>query len=329
MPRLRIATRGWAHVLPLALGDVAQAEPLLRLERRDATPDLWTEPDLDGAETSFSRYVRTRAAGDTSVTALPYFIMRGFRHRCIIVADESPHTRATDLQGAAIGLTGWPDSGNTWTRAILRAQGVGLNQVRWQVGRLTSEHPETDRLGGVTIPDHLDVSSTSEPLLDALLAGRLDAVMTPFMPQAFLEPSSPFRTLFPDNQAEEASYYRRRGYIPGIHLIAVKTALLEEDPDLAGQLLEAFARSQRMSHQERGKLQDVTPWTNEALRASVGVFGHDFNPIGLAPNLPMISDFQDELVHQHLLGTPVPVQELFPYSTESEESLRAQFPNYR
>ena len=327
MPRLRIATRGWAHVLPLALGDVAKAEPLLRLERRDATPTLWDEPELDAAETSFSSYVRARAAGNTSVTALPYFIMRGFRHRCIIVAAQSSHTCAADLRGAAIGLTGWPDSGNTWTRAILRDHGVELDQVRWQVGRLTSEHPQMDRLGGVATPDHLSVSSTNEPLLDALLAGRLDAVMTPFMPESFLERSSPFRTLFPANQAEEADYYRGKGYIPGIHLIAVKTGVLEQRPDLAGQLLEAFAQSQRLSHQERGKLQDVTPWTNEALRASVGVFGHDFNPIGLAPNRAMISDFQDELVAQHLLDAPVPDQDLFPYSTESEESLRAPF-NY-
>lgn len=312
--RLRVATRSWAHVLPLALQSVPEATALIDLERRDLTPVLWDEPELDGAETSFSSYVRARAAGDTSVTALPYFIMRSFRHRCIIVAKDSPFTAATDLRAAKVGLTGWPDSGNTWTRAILRDHGVSLDEVTWRVGRLTAGHPETDRLGGAHIPDHLDVTPVTEPLLEALQAGRLDAVMTPFMPESFLEASSPFRTLFTDNYAEEAGYFHTRGYIPGLHLIAVRTSVLAQRPAVAQDLLTAFTRSQRHSHRERAKLQDVSPWANEALRMSVAVVGHDFNPVGLEPNRQMIADFQQELCDQHLMSTPVPLHDLFPYS---------------
>lgn len=314
MQRLRVATRSWAHVLPLALQDVSEATALIDLERRDLTPVLWEEPDLAGAETSFSSYVRARAAGDTSVTALPYFIMRGFRHRCIIVAQDSPFTAAADLRAAKIGLTGWPDSGNTWTRAILRDHGVGLDEITWQLGRLTADHPEADRLGGAHIPGHLDVTAATEPLLEALQAGRLDAVMTPFMPESFLEAGSPFRTLFTDTYAEEANFFSSRGYIPGLHLIAVRTSVLERRPGYAEGLLTAFAQSQRHSHRERAKLQDVAPWMNEALRMSVAVVGHEFNPVGLAPNRQMIADFQQELCDQHLMTAPVPLHDLFPYS---------------
>lgn len=317
MPRLRIATRSWAHVLPLALQEVPDASDLVDLERRDLTPNLWAEPDLAGAETSFSTYVRARADGDRSVTALPYFIMRSFRHRCIIVAKSSGISSPRELRRATVGLTGWPDSGNTWTRAILRDHGVELDEVTWRVGRLTSDHPEADRLGGVAVPEHLDVAPMSEPLLDGLCAGHLDAVMTPFMPEGFLEPESPFRTLFVDNYAEEARYYDARGYLPGIHLIAVKTSILQERPGYASDLVSAFERSQRLSHQDRAKLQDVTPWTNEALRMSVGVMGHNFNPVGLEPNRQMIEDFQAELCAQHLMASPVPLDDLFPYSTET------------
>lgn len=279
---------------------------------------LWSEPELDGAETSFSSYVRARADGDTSVTALPFFVMRGFRHRCFIVSKHSRLHTPSQLRGATVGLTGWPDSGNTWTRAIVRDHGVELDDVAWRVGRLTASHPEQDRFGGSTLPPNADVAASDQPLLDGLLDGTLDAVMTPFMPESFMDLDSPFRVLFEDTQATEAAYFSERGYTPGLHVLAVRGSVLEQQPSLAEDLLTAFTDAQRRSHRDRAKLQDVTPWTNEALRMSVAAMGHDFNPVGLEPNRRMIEDFQRELCEQHLLHSPVPLHDLFPYSTGSE-----------
>lgn len=315
MHELTIATRSWAHVLPLALGDVPGNTAGISLQRRDVTPDLWSEPGLAAAETSFSSYVRARAAGNDTVTAVPYFIMRSFRHRCIIVSKQSSFESPESLQGATIGLTGWPDSGNTWTRAVLRDHGVELDQVRWRVGRLTAAHPDTDRFGGVTVGQDLDVQPVSEPLLDSLEDGRLDAVMTPFMPKSFFEESSPFRTLFPDTYAEEAVYFSQRGYIPGIHLIGVRTELLAQEPHLAQELERLFAESEVISHRDRAKLQDVTPWTDQALHKSVQAVGHTFNPVGLQANRSMIKDFQLQLCAQQLMSAPLPLHDLFPYSS--------------
>ena len=109
----------------------------------ETTPNLWSSADLDGGETSFSRYVRARAAGDDRVIALPLFLMRGFRHRCIIVRRDIDRRDAADLKGARIGLTGWPDSGNTWTRAILREAGVGVQTPL--AGRPADQRPSRRR----------------------------------------------------------------------------------------------------------------------------------------------------------------------------------------
>ena len=126
--------------MPLALGDVGVDYLDIRL--LDSTPDVWKRHDLAGGETSFSSYVRARARGDDRVIALPIFLMRGFRHRCILVHRDSPATTASDLHGARIGLTGWADSGNTWTRAILREAGIGVADASWLVGPLTEHHPD-------------------------------------------------------------------------------------------------------------------------------------------------------------------------------------------
>jgi 4,5-dihydroxyphthalate decarboxylase len=319
---LTIGARSWDHVIPIALGDAAGSE-YTTLERRDLTPNIWNETDLDGSETSLSSYVRARAAGDDSVTALPVFIMRGFRHRCIITRKDSQFESAADLAGARIGLTGWPDSGNTWTRAILRREGVGIGDAEWRVGALTAAHPIQNRMGGVQAPPTVAPTENDEPMVEMLARGALDAVMTPFAPPGFYDLDSPFRTLYRDNQAEERKYFASTGYIPGIHVLAVKTAVLDADPAAAQRLVDVFAAAQTLSYQRRAKMLDVTPWQNDAFESATAAFGEDFSPIGWNANATMVADFQTELVEQGLMNERLPAIDLFPYAVEVSDAARA------
>lgn len=315
MEKIRLGARNWDHVLPIALGDLPHFDRF-DLERRDITPDLWTERDLDGGETSFSRYIRARASGDFSVTALPFFIMRGFRHRCIITRADSHLESASELKGKRVGVTGWADTGNTWTRAILRREGVEVSDVEWFVGRLTTGHPVQDRIGPITVPDNIRTCPGEEPMVDMLVRGALDAVMTPFMPPGFHDVDSPLRTLYRNSRQAEANYYAEVGYIPGIHLLAVQSRILEQRPSSAQDLLDLFEESRVLSDQRRMKLQDVTPWQNEALAESVQHFGTDWMASGWLRNEAMVSDLQTEMIQQGLLQSPVVLEDLFPYRPE-------------
>lgn len=311
---LHLGVRHWDHIIPLALGDVA-AEAV-KLERLDATPDLWHDGRFDGGETSFSRYVRARAAGDDRVVALPVFLMRGFRHRCIIVRSDSPAHDAADLRDARIGLTGWADSGNVWTRAILREAGIGIDDADWQVGPLTQSHPVIDRIGNVRVGDNVRHTSDGARLVDLLLARELDAVMTPFMPPGFHEPDSELRTLYPDNRQAEIGYFGRHGYIPGIHVLAVRAEVLHAEPALAQQVVDAFEAAKRLSRARRDKLVDITPWHDEEVALATRVIGDDWLPYGVSADRAMVRDFQTELVEQRLLSGPVPSEDLFPFPVE-------------
>ena len=128
--------------MPLALGDVGVG--YLDISLLDTTPDVWKRHDLAGGETSFSSYVRARARGDDSVIALPVFLMRGFRHRCILVHRDSPAIAASDLHGARIGLTGWADSGNTWTTGD-SPRGGDRCRGRFMAGGATDRAPSDFR----------------------------------------------------------------------------------------------------------------------------------------------------------------------------------------
>jgi 4,5-dihydroxyphthalate decarboxylase len=312
---VHVGTRHWDHVVPIALGDVVPRGVRVRLSRLDTTPDLWSEPGYAAAETSFSRYVRTRAAGDDRVVGLPVFLMRAFRHRCILVRQDSPAERPADLKGGRIGLTGWPDSGNTWTRAVLREAGVGVADAEWRVGPLTSSHPDFDRIGGVTAGPNVRTTG-GEALVDLLAAGELDAIMTPFMPPGFHRVGSPLRTLFRDPRRAEQEWFATHGFVPGIHLLAVRADVLAGQPGLAQELVDVFEAAKRLSVARRDKLVDVTPWHNEEVAATARVFASDWMPYGWSANRSMVAAFQAELVAQHLLDAPVPEADLFPLPLE-------------
>ncbi|HLJ61945.1 MAG TPA: hypothetical protein VKZ50_19640 [bacterium] len=130
-----IATRDYDYVAPLAFGDVkAEGIDLTMIRAFDALDQFRTTPAIDGGEASFSQYLRRVAAGDRSLVGLPIFIMREFRHRCFFVHRDSDLTDVSQLRGRRVATDSWGASGNTWSRALLRREGVPLESVRWFVG---------------------------------------------------------------------------------------------------------------------------------------------------------------------------------------------------
>lgn len=320
---LRVGTRQWDHVFPIAMGDVsAPSGREVSLTRLDHTPDLWTSADFAAGETSLSRYIRRRAAGDESVVALPVFLMRGFRHRCIIVPQSSAAASLTDLSEARIGVTGWPDSGNTWTRALLVDAGVDLATIAWTVGRLTAAHPITDRFDGVVPRSELTVTTSDVPMVELLTSGRLDAVFTPFLPPGFQLPDSGMRMLFDDVTSHEQAYLRQRGYVPGIHVLAVRAEALEAEPSLPAELGCMFRQSELMAAARHRKLLDVTPWLNSAFAMLDSTGCDDPNPIGIAANRTMLHDFIGQMSLQGLISQKPTLHELFPLDLTEEGEMR-------
>ncbi|MER6948288.1 hypothetical protein ABT294_30100 [Nonomuraea sp. NPDC000554] len=308
-PRIRLALRDWDHLVPLATGTIRSEAFDLELDSRASTPDVLSEPDLDGGETSFSRYVLGTAAGDDRLVGLPVFVMRGFRHRCVLVSRDSDAREFADLKGARVGLTGWPDSGNTWTRALLREAGVDLDGIEWTVGAVDAPEPGKDRVGTAELPGNVSVSDGS--LAEDLAAGRLDALMTPFMPAGFFTPQSRFRHLLDDHPAAELGYYRRHGFVPGIHLVTLKREVVARHPWLPQAVQELFEQSKRWWLSRRRLLTDTTPWLLADLSRTREVFGEDWMPYGTAANAAMTAAFCAELHAQGIAPAPIDPEELF------------------
>lgn len=319
---VKIATRDWDYLTPLVLGEVSSERIDLQVDRVGTLiPDLGTSDIYDAAEVSFSRYTSAMAAGDDTVVGIPCFIMRGFRHRCIITTEESPMTRLSDLAGKRIGVTGWRDSGNTWTRAALRREGVGVEDAFWFAGRLTASHPIVDRLDGFGRPGRIVAAPGERPMMELLAEGELDAVFTPFMPDGYFENGSGFRQLLPDFVKAEKAYFDDVGYVPGMHIVAVKARLAEQHPWLPAELTRLVDESQRVWTSRRRKYAETTPWMFGELLRSARDLPADWNASGLRANSAMIADFVTELREQGILQSGLTPQSLFPF--EAELSVKA------
>ncbi|WP_075654300.1 nitrate ABC transporter substrate-binding protein [Pseudochrobactrum sp. B5] len=312
--KLRIAVRDWDYLTPLALGDV-------RSDKLDVIVDrvgtLVSHPGEDEAheasEMSFSRYVSLRDEGDTSITGIPNFIMRGFRHRCIITSTDSGITGFEQLKDKKIGVTGWRDSGNTWTRAALRRHGIGVEDAYWYAGRLTEAHPVTDRLDGFGRAGRIEAMPGEQPMMDALREGVLDAVFTPFMPDGYFGKNSGFRQVLADFRSAELAYYNDVGYVPGMHLMGIKPEILAEHPWAAQELSDLLDESQRVWTAKRRKYAETTPWMLDELLKCAQDLPENWNVSGIAANEAMINDFAEELHLQGILQRKLSVEELFPF----------------
>lgn len=316
---VRLAVRDWDYFTPLALGDLKAEGFDLILDRVGTLVDnLATSPDYDGGEVSFSRYAQGRGRGETGLLGLPHFLMRGFRQRCIITTADSPLTTPAQLKGKRIGVTGWQDSGNTWTRTVLREAGVEIDDAYWFAGRLTADHPVTDRLAGFGRPGRIEAAPEERPLLELLKAGELDAVFTPFMPEGFFLPQSGLRQLQPDFYQAERDYFNRVGYVPGIHILALKPALAEQHPWLPQALSELIDRSAQLWLKKREKYADTTPWLLDDLRRTAQELPASWNENGFEVNKKMIADFARELYQQGLTTTNLTPEAIFPAASKGE-----------
>ncbi|MCJ8518892.1 4,5-dihydroxyphthalate decarboxylase [Pseudorhizobium tarimense] len=315
--RLRIALRDWDYMTPLVLGDVGSDKLDLVVDRVGTlVSHLGKDPDHEVAEISFSRYCQLRHDGDETVVAIPNFIMRGFRHRCIVTTADSDITTLSQLAGKRIGVTGWRDSGNTWTRAALRREGVEVADAKWFAGRLTDAHPITDRLDGFGKPGLIEACPGERPMVDLLREGELDAIFTPFMPSGYFEPGAPFRQLLPDFRGEERRYFADVGYVPGMHLIGIKASILADNPWVIFEISRLIDESRSMWTEKRRKYAETTPWMFDEMLKTSRELPKGWDASGFEVNRNMIEDFAKELHVQGIMNRHMAPEELFAYDTD-------------
>ncbi|MGH9058175.1 MAG: 4,5-dihydroxyphthalate decarboxylase, partial [Acidimicrobiales bacterium] len=198
------------------------------------------------SELSLAKYVALRAAGDTSLSAIPVFPSRVCRHSSIFVRRGGP-TDPKELAGGRIGVPEWAQTASVYSRALLQHEwGIALSDVSWYQAGVNT--PGRQEKVAVHLPDGVSLTRVPDRSLDDMLrAGDLDAVLSAHPPESFERGDGDLVRLFPDYQPVEREHVARTGIFPIMHITAIRADVLETAPWVAVNLLTAFEEAKRRS----------------------------------------------------------------------------------
>lgn len=132
---LKFAGYPWDHITPLLTGDVVPEGIDLLYDVHHGLEPVTDDTACAGGEASLGRFMIDTARGNHDFVGLPIFPMFAFRHRCFLVKRGTAIGDLSALEGKRVGLDGWPNSGNTWTRVMLRQTGVDI----WKITALATD----------------------------------------------------------------------------------------------------------------------------------------------------------------------------------------------
>ena len=315
---LTLAISDYDHVRDLVAGRVKPegiALTSLSLPIEEIFYRFTLHREWDVSEMAMGKYVSLRSQGDASLTALPVFPSRVFRHSSIYVRSDAALKSPADLRGRRVGVPEWAQTAAIYSRGFLQHQyGVPLAEIRWvQAG--VNEPGRTEKVE-LRLPPGVAVERPQGKSLDGmLLAGELDAVMSAHPPASFETGDPRVERLIADFRPVEEAYWRETGIFPIMHCIAIKSSVLEAHPWVAMNLLTAFEEAKRRSLLrafEATASRFPIPWHFEHARAHAALFGGDYWPYGIERNRTTLEAFLRYAHEQGVCHRLLRPEELFP-----------------
>ncbi|WP_347304637.1 hypothetical protein V5740_14025 (plasmid) [Croceibacterium sp. TMG7-5b_MA50] len=283
----------------------AEAQALFRsVLRGDGTDDL--------AELSLGSHIAAVAAGRREWLGLPVFPSRAFRHANLYVRADRIR-RPEDLAGRRIGLLDYQQTAALWLRGLLADDhGVARESVRWITGGLHAP-VLTDRAPGPA-PAGLSIVRTPETLDVLLVAGEIDAIISPTAPNCWRDGTAPVARMWPDHPAAEAAWWQRTGLFPIMHLIVLRRSLAEAHPGLAAPLCTAFTAALELALADvarRDFPKIAVPGQLAAAESALATFGPGLWTYGLERNRPVLAAALRHACADGLAGPGLTPDDLF------------------
>jgi 4,5-dihydroxyphthalate decarboxylase len=276
--------------------------------------------EWDVSELSFAKYASLISQGDDSLTAIPVFPSRIFRHSSIYVRRDGPVRGPRDLAGKRIGLPEWAQTAAVYSRGFMAHQyGIDLADIDWvQAG---VNEPGREEKVALNLPPGIHLTPAPTKVLSRMLIeGEVDAVLSAHAPACFEDGHPNVMRLFEDYMTVEAEYYRETGIFPIMHVVALKRALVDGQPWIAMSLLKGFEEAKRRSV---ARALEVTasrfpiPWCFEHTRRAQELFGEDHWPYGVDGNRTTLKAFLQYAYEQGVCHRQLRPEDLFPHQVMS------------
>jgi 4,5-dihydroxyphthalate decarboxylase len=197
--------------------------------------------EFDIAEVSLSTYLIAVDKG-MPFTAVPIFPRRLFSQSQMWVRSDSEIVHPQQLSGKKVLVNSFQTTLSLLAKGDLKFEyGVAWQGIRW----FTIAREE--------LPVGLKADVNIEPLPEgtdagqSLARGEVDAVILPHPPHSITSGMVPARRLFPDTREEERRYFRKNGFFPIMHILAIRAELAAHNSWLPQELMETWRRSSEIA----------------------------------------------------------------------------------
>jgi 4,5-dihydroxyphthalate decarboxylase len=204
--------------------------------------------DLDGGELSISSFVLARLRG-VPLRALPVFLSRRFRLRCMYCRMDSPVHHPSELAGKSVTVHRYNATTPVWLRGILQNEfGVKPQEIEWYVAEPDiaeeSRHPPPPeiRVRFIAPP------RTREHAVEMVEKGEIEAALEPY----HLHNNPKMRYLMRDFRQAEEQFFRRTGAYTINHLFALREEIANDHPWAVSNLFDALREANSLA----GRYQD-------------------------------------------------------------------------
>jgi 4,5-dihydroxyphthalate decarboxylase len=276
--------------------------------------------EFDVAEMSASSYMIARDRG-MPLLGIPVFPTRCFRHSYVFIRKNAGIKVPGELAGKRVGTPEYEMTAGLWVRGFLQHDyRVPPSSIRWFTGGQLKAGREEKV--DVPLPEYVEPIPSERTLMEMLLKGDLDALVSPIVPQKHLQGAdAPLGRLFEDFKRVEADYYRRTKIFPIMHMIVVKEALYKAYPWIAQSLYKAFceAKEKYFARLDRfNSSQFDLVWFRTGLEESRQLLGEDLCPYGVENNRSTLEALTQYAYEQGLVSKKFRPEELVAPNTLDE-----------
>jgi 4,5-dihydroxyphthalate decarboxylase len=264
------------------------------------------DQEFDACEVSLSSYMMAKSQG-LPFTAIPVFPRRLFSQSHIWVNGDSSIREPKDLIGGKVGVITFQTTLSVQMKGDIQSEyGVPWREIDWYVA---AEEPIQ-----FTPPAEVNLRRipANKKMVQLLESGDIDALVTPRPPVATSASAAKIRRLFSDPRQEERCYFRKHGFFPVMHVIALKESSVRKYPWVPPALIEAFKKAHEIYRTYYADPNWTTlTWARHLFEEEQELLGRDLWPIGLVGNQNNLKIFSDYMVEQGLLSNALPLQGLF------------------
>jgi 4,5-dihydroxyphthalate decarboxylase len=309
--KLSIATTDYDHFRDFRMGEV-RAEGIdhnwLNLGHHECFARFTANREFDVSELSFAKFTTQVSRENPDVIGLPVVCSRLFRFSSFYVNKNAKIKTVQDLKGKRVGSPEWAHSAAVYMRGWMHNEcGVKLTDVHWyQAGANSPGRAEKVELN---LPEGMQLTRVTDKSLSEMLAsGEIDCAIIARPPTCFLEGHPDVERLYPDYLGMEEEYYARTKVWPIMHIIAVQKHIIDENPWVARNLMNAFQESKRRSLErlfDPAVSRYPLAWLPTYARKMRDIFGGDTFPYGIEENRAtweqmLLYTYQQGIAHKHM-----------------------------